>query len=69
MHVPDTPALTLPPQVIANPEFRLADRVATARRFLAARGIREPRPLYGAGARRPKLTHLRALAAATSALA
>lgn len=47
MHPLDDAGVTLPPQAVANAGFPYDDRLAAARRFLASRGIREIRPLYG----------------------
>ncbi len=58
MHADDVHVLTLPPQAAANAEFPLAERLAAARRYLSARGIAQPRPVYGPGSKRPKLTRL-----------
>ncbi len=48
MQARDFTDVTLPPQAVANSEFPYERQVASARRFLAARGITEVRPLYGA---------------------
>lgn len=51
MRPADDLTLTLPPTAVANRADPLATRLADARRFLAARGITEVRPLYGSRAR------------------
>lgn len=47
----ETPTLNLPTEAIANPAFPHAARVEQARRFLAARGITDVRPVYGTRAK------------------
>jgi hypothetical protein len=51
MRTYDSNPLRLPPEAVANPAFRHQDRIDAARRFLAARGITEVRPVYGPRAR------------------
>jgi hypothetical protein len=51
MRTYDDHALFLPPEAIANHAFAHQDRIDAARRFLAARGITEVRPVYGHRAR------------------
>jgi hypothetical protein len=48
MHARHDPGVELPPQAVTNAGFPYDDKLTAARRFLASRGIREVRPLYGA---------------------
>jgi hypothetical protein len=61
--------LTLPLHAVANPTFAFDRQLASAREFLAARGIVEVRPLYGlaTAARQPGLQTVARLQVARAA--
>ncbi len=65
--------LLLPPDVVANAASPYEARIDAARRFLAARGITEVRPVYGhravTGRARARLARLDTAAAANDATA
>jgi hypothetical protein len=60
MHAPAHHELSLPLDAVTNAAFPYERQVAEARRYLAARGITQPRSLYGAS--RPRAALQAALA-------